>query len=39
MRLHGWCVQCHRIKRVRVTQWSGGTPIGICADCEEKRRG
>ena len=40
MRLHGWCMRCHKIKRVTVTIPRYGSPqIGICDQCEEKRRG
>lgn len=38
MKVHGWCIRCHRIKRVRTNLLPrGGTPIGVCDDCEAKR--
>jgi hypothetical protein len=38
MKLHGWCMKCHKIKRVRITMpRSGGVQIGICDDCETKK--
>jgi hypothetical protein len=38
MKLHGYCLKCHKIKRVNVNPASlGSTPIGICDECEEKK--
>jgi hypothetical protein len=44
MRIHGWCTECRKIKRVTVTSAAmaslarGGVAQGVCADCEDKRR-
>lgn len=40
--IHGWCMVCHKIKRVRVNMArSIGKQVyqGVCADCEESDRG
>jgi len=35
MRIIGYCVKCHRVKAVRVSQLRPGTvQLGICRDCE-----
>jgi hypothetical protein len=36
MNLHGWCLRCHKVKRVRVTMPRAGVPVGICMDCEKR---
>lgn len=36
MMLHGYCLRCHKIKRVRV-QTLTRVPMGVCTDCEAKR--
>ena len=38
MMLHGWCISCHKPKRVRVTMPDKRVPCGICYECDEKRR-
>ena len=42
MNIHGYCTQCHKIKRVRVSGHGlammgtrGGAAQGICAACAE----
>lgn len=38
MKLHGYCLDCHKIKLVRVTYpHPGQVQQGICDDCQEKR--
>lgn len=38
MVIHGYCYRCHKVKRVRIsTPPRGSVPIGLCADCENKR--
>ena len=39
MRLHGYCVKCHKIKlvTVRPSGMHRGVPVGICDACEEKK--
>jgi hypothetical protein len=39
MKVHGWCVKCHKIKRVNVKVPMPGThQQGVCDDCAEKER-
>jgi hypothetical protein len=38
MKVHGYCLKCHKIRRVRVTLPRHGVQMGICDECEEKRR-
>lgn len=41
MRLHGYCLECHKIKRVQVSGSgmariaAGGVPSGICSSCQQ----
>jgi hypothetical protein len=39
MRMHGWCLKCHKFKTVNV-KYPGVSkiPYGICATCEEPER-
>lgn len=43
MRVPGWCTECHKIKRVRVTPVgmtalaAGGAASGICSECQDKQ--
>lgn len=35
MTIHGWCIKCHKVKRVRVTQPPvGRIAIGVCRECD-----
>jgi hypothetical protein len=38
MKLHGYCLRCHRARRVTVKLPPAGrvVPIGICDECQEE---
>ena len=39
MRLHGWCLKCHKIRRVRVTMpRSSGVQVGVCDACDNQQK-
>lgn len=41
MRLIGWCMECKKVKQVRVSGSMiaglarGNVPVGVCAQCED----
>ena len=38
MKIHGWCTECRKIRRVTVTRppLPGQTAQGVCDACEEE---